>query len=217
MLSGILFIACNSDNAKKNSPIDISNGVIDSVLTPLYNDYYTIDSFKISNKGDFISVNSIYGNALLIPDSSSYLGKEYQLTEILIKSPSEHTISGVHFPVEIQFVHSDSAQNLTIVSVMIEKGDENSFYSPIIDNLPAKDEVKSIVQELDTYSMFPANPDYWYYIGSTTNEPIVDNVKWFVMKETMQMSENQINKIIDAIGVNDIELAELGDRSIFEM
>jgi len=211
----IFFAACGDSN-EQLSPIDLNSGVYNEDFSPLYNDYFFIENFNINNLSNFIEVaiNDCY---LLIPDKDAYLGLEVNLEKILIKSPSEHTVQGNNYPLELQFIHSDTLGNLVNVAVFIESGDENLDFNAILNNIPSKNQNTSVNEELDVYSLFPQSPEYWYYVGSTTNKPYVDSVKWFVMKEKVIFSDAQIQKIVDAIGTNDVDVVELGDREIIEL
>lgn len=211
----VLISACKSSD-EQLSPIDLNTGISNPDFTPLYNDYYFVDSFKLVNSGSFIEadINDCY---LLIPNKDEYLGQEVALEKILIKSPSEHTVQGKNFPLELQFIHHDTLGNSVSVAVFVEEGDENSFFNAILNNIPAKNESATINEEVDIYSLFPQSPDYWYYMGSTTTKPYADSVKWFVMKEKISFSGAQIKKVVDAIGTNQVDIVELGNRQVIEL
>ncbi|MBN2662504.1 MAG: carbonic anhydrase family protein [Bacteroidales bacterium] len=215
IFSILLFSACESSD-EQLSPIDLNSGISNPDFTPLYNDYYFVNNFNLVNSGSFIEVdiNDCY---LLIPNKDEFLGQEVALEKILIKSPSEHTVQGVNFPLELQFIHHDTLGNSVNVAVFVEAGNENSFFDAILNNIPAKNQSANVNQEIDIYSLFPQNPDYWHYLGSTTTKPYVDSVKWFVMKEKISLSDAQIKKVVDAIGTNKVDIVELGNRQIIEL
>lgn len=211
----LFFISCNSPE-KRLSPVDITDGVSNEDFTPLYNDYYYVDNFVVLNNGDLLDI-LINDCFLLIPDKDEYLGHEVALKNILIKSPSEHTVKGKSYPLEIQFIHYDTLGKMTNVAVFVENGDENTYFNPILNNVPSKNNSSTIDEELDVYSLFPQSPEYWYYLGSTTTGEYADSVKWFVMKEPVTLSDEQIKKVVDAIGENQIDIVELGNREIIEL
>ncbi len=196
--------ACNSET--KLSPTNITNAQKDSTLKALFNDYNITDNCIISTNED-INI-SLSENYLVIPSNEDYRGEEVQLKQIQIKSPSEHTINGKHYPLEIQFVHyPDSSTTPVIASVFVEQGAENIEFAKITDNLPKKGQT-STINSLDVYQLFPQSPEYWFYIGTTTQKPYTPDVKWFIMKTPITASAEQIQKIKDIIGENNIETVQ---------
>jgi carbonic anhydrase len=205
LVFGLFFIfACNQNT--KLSPVDINTATKDSTLKALYCDYTVTDNCQI-NVDDGVTI-SVSGNYLVIPSEEDYRGEEVTLSEILIKSPSEHTIKGQHYPLELQFVHyADSSDVPVIASVFVEEGAENQQLAKIIENLPAKGQSKSI-DGLDIYMLFPQNPEYWFYFGSTTQKPYIQGVKWFVMKTPITATTEQIQKIVESIGKKELDVVQ---------
>ncbi len=215
IISLFLFSACTEEGTKK-SPIDISNSEKNEELIPIYNDYYFVDNFTVKNAGNYFSIK-VDDCFLVIPEEESYLGKEVFLEEIQIKSPSEHTIEGEHFPLEFQFVHNDSTGKTTIASVMAKEGEPNPEYQVVLDNMPQKNKTETIKKSLDVYFLFSQSPEYWHYVGSTTSKPYIDSVKWFIMKEPVELSKEQIDKTTEIIGENEVETVEIGERKIIDL
>lgn len=207
-----LFLYQCKKNEEMLSPIDITSSELDTSLNALFNDYKPTD-ITLKNKGNYLLIDAS-DNFLVIPKGNDYLGEEVELKGILIKSPSEHTVNGKHYPLELQFFHTDTNQNIVIASVFVEPGNENSEFEKIVKNLTTKNESKNI-QGVDLYSLFPLSTAYWFYQGTTTNEPIKE-CRWFVMKTPIQVSQEQIDAIQDLIGKNIIETVDLGDRKIYK-
>ena len=202
--------SCNKEDYK--SPVDINNSVLDTSLTALFDDYRPTDC-KITNKETYLMIEAS-DNFLVIPKNDDFLGEEVELRGILIKSLSEHTVKGEHYPLELQFFHTDTNQNIVIASVFVKAGEENSEFDKIIKNIPDVNDTKNI-SNLDLYSLFPESIEYWYYIGTTTNTP-VKKCRWFIMKNTIEVSKSQIKAIQDIIGKNIVETVGLEDRKIYE-
>lgn len=202
----LLIFSCNK-NGEKLSPINLTESSKNDSLKPLYADYAISNKFQVANNGKFLRI-AVVNNVLIVPQENSYLGKELNLSEIQIKSPSEHTINGKSFPLELQFIHTDTTQNTTIVSVMVVAGAKNTSLKAIINNIPDKDFVNTINEELDVYMLFPQKPGYWKYKGSTTYKPYKKNITWYIMKKNIAASADQINKITDAIGTNKVDIVE---------
>jgi len=208
---GLFFTSsCVDDN--KLSPVNITDAQKDSELQPLFDDYSAQDSCFVVNEGDFISVTA-NGNFLVLPSEDDYQGVEIELKKMFIKSPSEHTVDGEHYALELQFFHLSPTNEKVIVAVFVKEGQENLELKKIIPNI-SKRKKSELVQNVDFYNLFQQNPAYWTYSGSSTNDPYVD-ATWYIMQEPIEASADQINKIESIIGSNDVKQIELGDRVVF--
>ncbi len=207
-----LFFSCKKDN-ELLSPVDLTDSAIkDTSLTALFDDYQKND-YKITNKGTFLLI-STEDNFLVIPEKDNYLGEQVSLKGILIKTPSEHTVNGKHYPLELQFYHTDSASNAVIVSIFVKQGKENPEFDKIIENLPEKGQ-NAVVKDLDLYNLFQHDPHYWFYNGTTTNTP-VKPARWFIMKTPIEASATQIKDIQDVLEPNTTEVVDLDDREVYQ-
>lgn len=211
----IVFFTSCEENGTRLSPVNISDAVKDSELTPLYADYLQTNKFVINNTGKKISVY-VDSSVLVIPDADDYLGTELDLKKIDIKSPSEHKVNDKQFPLELQFYHADSTGKIVIASVFVIEGEENSEFKTIVENIPQKGEPKKIETPIDVYYLFSIGENYWTYEGTSTDKPYEENVEWFIMKDPIEVSKAQIDAIITAIGKNKKEVVELGNRKISE-
>ncbi len=206
----LLFFSCT--NEPKLSPVDITVSQQDSILKPIFDDYILIDTVYISNAGKYIAFSGV-GNILVLPSNEDYQGKEVDLSKVMIKSPSEHSVKGKHFPLELQFVHSDSLGNHVIAAVFVKQGKENPELKKIIPNIPKNRKLK-FTTDIDFYNLFQQNPAYWTYKGSSTERPYFP-VTWFIMKKPIEASESQIKQIQKIIGKNTVKQVPVGKRIIY--
>lgn len=213
IFSIIIFLSSCSENVKL-SPVDISDSQKDLNLKPLFDDYSSQDSLYISNEVNYLAISG-YGNYIVIPSEDDYQGLELELSKVLIKSPSEHTIKGEAFDLELQFIHSDSIGNNIYIAVFVKQGKENKEFDKIIANIPKNNKL-NIITNLDFYHLFQQNPSYWKYTGSSTNKPYIENVKWYIMQEPIEASESQINQIVKIIGKHNNKQVDIGERIIYE-
>ncbi len=67
------------------------------------------------------------------------IGNEsYELRQFHFHSPSEHTVDGRHYPMEMHLVHSSKDKKLAVIGVFIEEGRKNESFETIWSNLPKK-------------------------------------------------------------------------------
>lgn len=64
-------------------------------------------------------------------------GQKYTLLQFHFHTPSEHTVNGKHFDMEMHMVHKDKDGNLAVVGILINKGKENTNFSNIVKHIPA--------------------------------------------------------------------------------
>lgn len=120
-------------------------------------------------------------------------GVKFEMLQFHFHSPSEHKVEGVGSPLEVHFVHKDAQGNLGVIGFMIDEGTENSVFAPIWSALPAKSgNIQSAGQNIDISKLIPNEVEHFNYSGSLTTPPCSEGVNWFVMKQHIQFSKEQI-------------------------
>ena len=100
----------------QQSPIDIGDDTIKAQLAPLKMTWAkTADT--IVNNGHTIQLNM--GDSSVLAVGS---GGNYRLVQFHFHRPSEHTINGASFPMEVHFVHQNAAGALAVVGVLMTTG-----------------------------------------------------------------------------------------------
>lgn len=202
---------------RSQSPIDIANtGRAD--LPPLRAEFkpatlriihheHVADAI---NNGHSIQVNYSEGDFLTIGE------QQFQLLQYHFHSPSEHTIAGKHFPMEMHFVHKSADGKLAVVGVFIEEGKHNAAFDPIWSNLPnAKGKEYHLEQvKVDVNSLLPAKTSSYRYDGSLTTPPCSEGVKWIVMSTPIQLSAKQIETFRNIMKGNNRPVQGLNGRSV---
>jgi carbonic anhydrase len=82
------------------------------------------------NTGHTIQVNYSDGDTLTVG------GRAYQLVQYHFHAPSEHTVRGKQFPMEMHLVHTNAEGRLAVIGVLIAEGTHNAAFDPIWANLP---------------------------------------------------------------------------------
>src|SRR5258707_7472124 len=122
------FAVCATGHAQ--SPIDLTKAQKLDLVDIKFN--YKPSKLNIFNNGHTIQVNYDAGSSII------YNEIEYKLIQFHFHHPSEHTIDGKVFALELHFVHQSATGDLAVVGVMIEKVDkDNPDYATIFDNLPS--------------------------------------------------------------------------------
>lgn len=162
------------------------------------------------NNGHSIQVNYTEGDTLKIGD------QQFQLLQYHFHSPSEHTVAGKHFPIEMHLVHKSADGKLAVVGVFIEEGRHNAAFDPIWSNLPKTKSTEYHLEhvKVDVNSLLPTRTTTFRYDGSLTTPPCSEGVKWIIMTSPIQLSPEQINAFRAIMKGNNRPVQALNGRSV---
>ena len=139
---GILLItlasiaACNGERAmERQSPVEIAGYTTDG--TPDLSFAYSGHAKSLTNTGEFVKV--IYEDAGVIMLD----GDTYQLAEAHTHNPSEHTINGESFALEMHLVHRGESGEIAVVGILYRLGKPDPAIQAIIDAAPKQGERSS--------------------------------------------------------------------------
>ena len=155
------------------------------------------------------------GHSIEIEDGGQALiaGRSFELTQFHLHSPSEHTLDGEHFPIELHFVHKAQDGRLAVIAVFFKEGTANAAFEAILDDVKAN-EGTAVASGLSlNVSERPANKSYYHYLGSLTTPPLTENVEWYVMANPVEVSAEQIAAFNEYYEGNNREVQPLGERS----
>lgn len=171
---------------QRQSPIDIRDGIKVDLEPITFN--YRPSNFRVIDNGHTIQVEQGDGNIALT-------GKSYELVQFHFHRPSEERINGRRFDMVAHLVHKSDEGQLAVVAVMMELGSENPFIQTLWNNLPLEknSSVTPPSAVIDLNSFLPAGRSYYTYMGSLTTPPCSEGVLWLVMKQPVQVSQEQLN------------------------
>lgn len=210
---------------RNQSPIDLVNP-ISAKLPAIAYEYHQTTDLNIRNTGHTIEVAYPEGNWVEID------GTQYQLLQFHFHAPSEHTIAGKPFDMEMHLVHKSEEGNLAVVGLLIESGRRNFTFDSVWHNLPA---VPGKTQRVEVSEKHPINPammlspngqitdeprrhfsNYYRYKGSLTTPPCSEGVEWIVLTTPIEMSEAQIAAFKAIIHDNNRPVQQLNGRELLE-
>ena len=162
------------------------------------------------DNGHTIQINYDEGETFEIGNES------YKLRQYHFHSPSEHTVNGRHYAMEMHLVHISKDKKLAVIGVFIEEGRHNEAFDTIWSNLPRKtgQEVHHENVQVDVDDMLPKNKATYRYMGSLTTPPCSEGVRWFVYVEPIQMSRDQIKAFREIFHGNNRPTQPLNDRNL---
>ena len=192
---------------KQQSPIDLT-GSIGGDSAPLRFDYHASQIDLVYN-GHTIEEIEDQKSLLFVGE------KEFVLEQFHFHSPSEHTVDGKHFAMEMHLVHKSSDGKVAVVAVLIEEGEDNAAYDAVWDYLHNEDNrERKQSTTVDAGALLLQSGQQFSYTGSFTTPPCTEDVQWIVMKDAVALSKEQISRFRAIIDHNNRPVQPLNGRKI---
>ncbi|XP_078180231.1 dioscorin DB3L-like [Carex rostrata] len=127
---------------------------------------------------------------------------KYDLTQLHWHYPSEHTIDGKRYDMEMHVVHKSSDNKTAVIGILYEYGHPDSFLTrlePYIRSMSltkSKEEPIGIVNP--EYAM-GFGKKYYRYMGSLTTPPCTEGVVWTIAKKVKSVSREQVQMLKEAV------------------
>ncbi|KAK1426059.1 hypothetical protein QVD17_14727 [Tagetes erecta] len=180
------------------SPIDTSSQRVKKVVSS-YNMYrkYKPSNTTLNNRGHDITLQwDGDAGSVLVDDT------EYALKQAHWHSPSEHTINGKIYDMEIHLVHVSIDNKITVIAVLYNIGKSDPFLSKLEVNITSMIDQKG--KRVDSGIIDPSDirisrRKYYRYIGSLTIPPCIEEVVWMISRETRTVSKDQLKLLREAV------------------
>lgn len=196
--------ACLTGTAQ--SPIDIEPKA--SSATPIVF-HYKPTAATIVDEGHTLQVNLAPGSSIEIDDVA------YDLVQFHFHTPSEHTIAGEHYPLEVQLIHRDGAGKLAVISVLYDVGAESKVLAGLWSAWPPKVGVEDKLKKpFDPSALLPETRTVFRYTGSLTAPPCTEGVIWNVMRRTLSDARPHLDMFGLHYKANARDVQPLGGRKI---
>ncbi|KAL5546398.1 hypothetical protein UlMin_006085 [Ulmus minor] len=204
-------------NGTRQSPINFDKVTIRPNLGPL-NRNYTPANATLVNEGFEIVVewNGDAGNITIN-------GTVFRLKNSHWHTPSEHTIAGIRYPLELHLVHESSTGNIAVIGILYKYGQQpNRFLSALSEPIRAlgngTEKIKLGIVDPKEIS-FGTSRTYLRYDGSLTTPPCSENVTWTILPEVQSVSREQVQALSEAVDPGFEENARpiqpLNERTVF--
>jgi carbonic anhydrase len=159
------------------------------------------------------------GHTIMLPwDAGSALlvdGHVYALVQIHFHHPSEHTIDGQRWPVELHLVHRDSAGKLAVLALFAHEGAKSEWLAPLFAQLPAPDgQPRDYGVTRTAAALLPSLRSFLHYTGSLTAPPCTEGVEWLVLRTPITLDALQISTLSRRLPDNHRPLQPLGERVV---
>jgi carbonic anhydrase len=196
----------------RQSPIDVTASSLytDKNLKPIKFIGYDqpLSDLNIQNDGHTFKVTIPAKYNLMIESPS--LSAPYKLTQFHFHWPSEHTIGGKHYPLELHFVHVNTKMNstetlskdagLAVVAVMFERGIRSpAALRTLTTNMEIytdeEGESTNMTTSITLTDLLPSDKtSYIRYSGSLTTPPCAEVVEFHIMTKTNTVTNTDLNR-----------------------
>ncbi|XP_022851010.1 alpha carbonic anhydrase 7-like [Olea europaea var. sylvestris] len=129
-------------------------------------------------------------------------GTEYQLKQCHWHSPSEHTLNGKRFDMEVHLVHESMDNRTAVLGIMYKIGRPDSFLSMMKQHLEAivdTHNVERSVGVIDPKLLKLGSRKYYRYIGSLTVPPCTQDISWTIVRKVRTVTREQVKLIREAV------------------
>ena len=186
---------------KEQSPIDLvtADAVPNPNLDNLTRVYAPADATLLNNGKD-ITMTFDHGGNTVSPgtihvrsEADGGAEEEYKFKMIHWHSPSEHTINGQRFPLELHLVHANEEGHLAVIGILYKIGSPDAFYDQLEEQLRElrnASRVSAGVVELK--SLQKRTGSYFRYVGSLTTPPCTEHVIWSILGKVRELSAEQL-------------------------
>ncbi|KAL2965363.1 hypothetical protein AAZX31_16G057200 [Glycine max] len=180
---------------KLQSPIDLRDRWV-KVLPQLgeLQKVYKPAPAVLKNMGHYITVRW-NGDAGQLRINGNY----YKLIQFHWHTPSEHTLNGLKFDLELHAVHQNSKGETAVIGIWYKIGSPDPFLSKLLNNIKSirdKDIDLGVINPGDIYFR---SRKYYRYVGSLTNPPCTEGVVWSFVKEVKTVSMEQLSALKGAV------------------
>jgi len=198
---------------REQSPIDLSDAITADLgqLVAIYR----VGSARVTNNGHTLEVAPSSGNYVRIGTV------RYDLIQFHFHGPSEHSVAGRRFAMEVHFVHLHRPTGrIAVVGAFMSP---SSVPNPLIEQLWS---VASHDHGAEAMTQDPLNPEallpppdqrgYWRYAGSLTTPPCAETVTWTVLKTPINVGVAQVEKFKELFPMNARPIQPLGRRFLLQ-
>jgi len=193
-------------DGKEQSPIDIEPHA--SKASPIAFHYKPTAATVVDN-GHTLQVNLAAGSSIEID------GRVFDLIQFHFHTPSEHTIAGEHYPLEVHLVHQGPTGKLAVIGVLYDVGADSRPLAALWPPLSRKVGVaEKLPRPFDPTALLPETRTVFRYNGSLTTPPCTEGVVWNVMRRTMSDGRRHVEQFVERFRHNARDLQQRNERKV---
>ncbi|KAK3014641.1 hypothetical protein RJ639_008709 [Escallonia herrerae] len=126
-------------------------------------------------------------------------GTDYKLQQCHWHSPSEHTINGRRFAMEVHMVHMTPNHDVAVVGILYKFGRPDPFLAKLLSHIKTLDKKGTDLGIVNPQDINFGSRKYYRYFGSLTVPPCTEGVTWTVVNKVRTVSREQLSALRNAV------------------
>lgn len=128
-------------------------------------------------------------------------GARYFLQQCHWHSPSEHTINGRRYDMELHMLHTTPEQKIAVIGYLYKTGKPDAFLSKLLNDIVSMTDQKMErnIGIVDPREIKFGGKKYYRYMGSLTTPPCKQGVIWTINKKIRTISKDQVRALRVAV------------------
>ncbi|XP_023633820.1 alpha carbonic anhydrase 4 [Capsella rubella] len=182
---------CNT--GKLQSPIDLTNERVSLVHDQPWNMDYKPAPAVIVNRGHDIMVSWKEDAGKVTIHQT-----DYKLVQSHWHSPSEHTINGTRYDLELHMVHTSAQGKNAVIGLLYKLGEPNEFLAKLLDGIKGVEKKEKNIGMVDPREI-KFHSKIYRYMGSLTAPPCTEGVLWTVLTKVETVSMEQLTALKETV------------------
>jgi carbonic anhydrase len=181
---------------KRQSPVDLATRApfpVEAKDLPNLVFRYGTTKLHLVNNGHTVQADVDKGSSVEID------GVAWPLVQFHFHAPSEHSLDGLHYPMEMHLVHiAPDGKSGLVVGVFLVQGGDSPALAPVFTNLPREKGAKKddAAATVDLAKLLPDDRTYLAYEGSFTSPPCTENVHWYILRTPTGITGEQLGAFV---------------------
>ncbi|XP_020424587.1 alpha carbonic anhydrase 4 [Prunus persica] len=207
-------------DGKFQSPIGLSDDHVTNVTSSLEDlkMSYKPSNATVKNEGPYLAIEW-EGDA----GSIKINGTDYFFKQCHWHTPSEHSINGIRYDLELHMVHQSTdpkiRNSIAVLAFLYHIGNPNLFLSKVNKDIMSEVATKEVhLGVIDPREIKWTSFSFYRYVGSLTSPPCAEGVIWTINEKVKHVSREQVELLQEAVDdyaeMNTRPLQPLNDREI---
>ncbi|XP_042045472.1 alpha carbonic anhydrase 7-like [Salvia splendens] len=128
-------------------------------------------------------------------------GNKYDLVQCHWHTPSEHTLGGQRYDMELHMVHRSSEGQFVVLAILYHLGRSDHFLDKVLESINnlTKGEEEIDLGDVDPWDIKFGSRKYYRYMGYLTSPPCTKDVLWILLNKVRTASKEQITILRKAV------------------